>query len=160
MPRSTKSADTALRQAGPRSAKFADLIVAAREEKGWSRSDLARAIWGEIVREDGSRAARNRYTVTGWETGRHLPRPDKLQSIAEVLDIKVQALQDARFEDEKARSEGSLAAMSQPDIAVSSVTGRPDLVRVSAKVIVSVNDFPGLVQYLTEATTKAASEEA
>jgi transcriptional regulator with XRE-family HTH domain len=155
MVKTAKSADQNLYADSENGGELANLIARARKKKGWSRSDLARAIWGEQMKPDGSGpVARNRYTVTTWETGKHLPRPHILPVVADALDIPVADLQTARADDETARIEPVKA--SAPEVLAGTVTGRPDLVRVSIRGIVPVDQFPNLVAFVTSMTAMVA----
>lgn len=138
------------------SSNFGDLVTKLRKDKGWSRSDLAREIWGEQEREDGTRAAKGRYNVSTWENGKHLPRPDVIVRIAEALDAPVEELHAARYKDERERA--APQNMAPPEITTSSVAGRPDLVRMTARAVVPLDKFPEIVQAISSAAALSTKE--
>lgn len=128
--------------------RVSKIMIKAREAKNWTRSDLAREIWGEAPQPGGTRAARGRYRITTWETGRSLPRMNILPELSRVLDVPLDDLQRARMEDERDRAS---VVVTSPDITAGSVPGRPDLVVMTARVIVPVSEFPRLTDTLAKA---------
>lgn len=135
--------------------RIGKLVQEAREKRGWTRSDLAREIWGEMPNPNsatGGQQARNRYLVTVWETGRSLPQMKILPEVARVLGVKLKELQQARLADEHDR----VSNKAQPDIVAGIVAGRPDLVTLTARVIVRLEDFPALTQTLNAAAERVA----
>jgi transcriptional regulator with XRE-family HTH domain len=62
-------------------------LIAAREAKGWSQSDLARAIWGQIPSSRGYPVARNRDRISVYEKGLNSPSPRNLKRLADALGV-------------------------------------------------------------------------
>jgi ribosome-binding protein aMBF1 (putative translation factor) len=55
--------------------QFADQLYAARIAKGWSQSELARQVWGELTTKAGRKVARNRDRISTYEKGKSWPDP-------------------------------------------------------------------------------------
>jgi transcriptional regulator with XRE-family HTH domain len=76
--------------------QFARRLQAAMNKKGWSNSDLARAVWGEADATDKSgrtyRVARNRDRVGQYLKGTSFPEPRILAKLAEALDTTAEEL--------------------------------------------------------------------
>jgi hypothetical protein len=66
--------------------RFAANLRAAMGAKGWSNSDLARAVWGERVNNAGHREARNRDRVAEYLAARGFPSDDTMEKMVEVLE--------------------------------------------------------------------------
>lgn len=66
--------------------QFANRLQALRVAKGWSQSDLAREVWGEItVKNTGRKVARNRDRISTYEMGKSYPDPHNLAKLAKAL---------------------------------------------------------------------------
>ena len=134
------------------SSRFATMIRQAREAKGWTYAELAREIWGEIVDSRGYVTGRNRGIVPRWESGEVVPRPQSIKMIAEALDISESDLAAARQEAEDARKGRSIPA---PEFSAGSVAGRPDLVLMSLKAIVTLEEFARIAKDVKFASDNA-----
>jgi transcriptional regulator with XRE-family HTH domain len=62
-------------------------LIAAREAKGWSQSDLARVIWGLITSTRGYPVARNRDRISVYERGLSSPNGLHLKQLAAALGV-------------------------------------------------------------------------
>jgi transcriptional regulator with XRE-family HTH domain len=73
--------------------RFAKKLQAARTKKGWSQSDLARAVWGSHTNQrTGKVGAKNRDRISVYEAGKSFPDPHNLVKIADVLGVSPEAL--------------------------------------------------------------------
>jgi transcriptional regulator with XRE-family HTH domain len=131
--------------------KTGAFIEAKRKKQNMSRSDLARELFGEIETTNGYRAARSRHTIGTWETGQHLPKPEILPLLAEKLGVDLDELQKRRYEDATERSADD--GFGKPDIMAGTVAGRPDLIRMTAKLVVPLADLPRIMETLTTAAS-------
>lgn len=66
---------------------FPAWLKAAREAKGWSQTDLARAIWGSIANRKGYLVARNRDRISCYENGKSLPNARHLKQMCDALGV-------------------------------------------------------------------------
>ena len=71
---------------------FADRLQHFRTEKGWSKSELARQIWGEIPTKAGRKVAKNRDRISVYEKGKSWPDPHNLKKIANALGVSPEEL--------------------------------------------------------------------
>jgi len=74
---------------------FASRLAYFREARGWSQSDLAREVWGEIETKAGRRVAKNRDMISTYEMGKSWPDPHNLIKIAAALEVDVEELAPA-----------------------------------------------------------------
>lgn len=86
-------------------------ILALLDERGWSKSDLARRMFGSYVDKNGHRVAYRRDRVTAWTHGRHWPGKDNLRHLAEVFGVGVADLVPPKTQP---RSAADLAATGKP----------------------------------------------
>lgn len=132
------------------------MIQDGRTAKNMTYADMAREIWGEITDAKGHTTGRNRNLVPTWERGKSLPRQSILPQVASVLDLDLQALTEARQQDEADRR-GAL--MPEPDFTAGAVTGRPDLVLLSVKAIIPIEDFPKIVNSIAASARGVIDDE-
>ncbi len=94
-------------------------------DRGVTQSDIARALWGETVTNDGKTAAKGRDRISVYLKGRTVPNQKTLKSIAEVLNVPVEELAPDLI--------GSAVDRDNPEFAMSVVAGHSDkvFVRVS-----------------------------
>jgi len=76
----------------PRLSNLADNIQQELDKRGWSASDLARRIWGEVTTRNGKKAARNRAIISAILLKRSWPNPRTLKVIADALGMTVEEL--------------------------------------------------------------------
>jgi transcriptional regulator with XRE-family HTH domain len=72
--------------------QFASRLQHFRTEKGWSQSDLAREVWGEIETRAGRKVAKNRDRISTYEMGKSWPDPHNLMKIASALGVPPEEL--------------------------------------------------------------------
>lgn len=89
-------------------------------QKGWSQSDLARAVWGSTQDAKGNSVARNRDRVSQYCSGKGVPEPENLKKIADALGVTVAQLAPDIV------SAGVEA--EEPSFALHAVQGRPNMV--------------------------------
>ena len=96
---------------GPRGG-FRHRLYQLRRDKGWSQSELARRIWGEVEDARGYKVARNRDRISAYESGRAVPERANLDAVAAALGVTVEDLApDVVLANPRAGSEAS-ATMS------------------------------------------------
>ena len=71
---------------------FASRLQHFRTEKGWSQSDLAREVWGEITTKAGRTVAANRDRISTYELAKSWPDPHNLIKIAAALGVPPEEL--------------------------------------------------------------------
>jgi len=71
---------------------FKARLYQARRDKGWSQSELARRVWGEMEDKRGYMVAKNRDRISAYESGRSVPERSNLDAIAEALGMSVSEL--------------------------------------------------------------------
>lgn len=72
---------------------FARILQNEMLKRGWSQSDMARAIWNEdTVDSRGNRAAKGRDRISQYVNGRQIPEPQTLRMMADVLGMTVEEL--------------------------------------------------------------------
>jgi hypothetical protein len=76
----------------PRLPNLADNIQQELDKRGWSASDLARRIWGEVTTRNGKKAARNRAIISAILLKRSWPNSRTLKVIADALGMTVAEL--------------------------------------------------------------------
>ena len=72
--------------------QFASRLQHLRTEKGWSQSDLAREVWGELETRAGRKVAKNRDRISTYEMGKSWPDPHNLMKIANALGVSPEEL--------------------------------------------------------------------
>jgi transcriptional regulator with XRE-family HTH domain len=78
----------------PRTPKFAATLRAAMRVKGFSKSELARRVWGTTKDTRGYDVARNRDRIGHYLNGTSYPEPDNLVKLAEALGVAPEQLLD------------------------------------------------------------------
>jgi len=71
---------------------FPERLAQARKARGWSQSDLARAVWGETVDKRGYTVARHRDRVSAYEKGATVPTEQSLRELAAGLGVSAENL--------------------------------------------------------------------
>jgi transcriptional regulator with XRE-family HTH domain len=72
---------------------FAQHLKNLMDERGWSKSDLARQLYGSYLNpKTGYWEARNRCNVGDWLSGKKYPKPWNLELLAQVFGITVAEL--------------------------------------------------------------------
>lgn len=92
---------------------FSERLQRAMDKKGWSRSQLAREMFGTILEKRGENVypvPKNRQTISRYLRGETVPSPETRRQLAETLDVAYQEL--FPFDDPLERS-GSGIAMSE-----------------------------------------------
>lgn len=106
----TQSANRAARlrfalQMAEQAQKVGDRITQEREKRKWSRPEMARQMPGVSTGND----------VYRWENGKHLPRADTLEAIADLFEIEVCDLYAGPVDDaEPEPKQGDLDQLSGP----------------------------------------------
>jgi transcriptional regulator with XRE-family HTH domain len=111
---------------------FARNLYALMNERGMSKSDLARKIWGDIQNRNGTKAARNRERIGSYLRCETYPEPATLKLIANALEVSV---------DEIAPRVLSAPAgdREQLELSVTVVSGHPDRVFISLNTTTSLS---------------------
>jgi transcriptional regulator with XRE-family HTH domain len=76
----------------PRTQKFAATLRAAMRVNGFSKSELARRVWGTTKDTRGYDVARNRDRIGHYLNGTSYPEPDNLVKLAEALGVAPEQL--------------------------------------------------------------------
>ena len=66
---------------------FANRLKYFRTARGWSQSDLARAVWGETTTKTGIVVAANRQAIAAYELMKSWPDKADLAKIAAALEV-------------------------------------------------------------------------
>jgi transcriptional regulator with XRE-family HTH domain len=101
--------------------QFSRKLAQLMRAKGWSQSDLARAVWGENDKGYG----RNRDRISVYLQGRGYPDPKNLGLIAEALEVSAEELAPDLT--------AATIDKERPELAMTQVAGHPD------KVLLRVN---------------------
>lgn len=125
--------------------QFANRLHALRTAKGWSQSDLAREIWGEIELASGKRAAKNRDRISSYEMGKGWPDPHNLKALAKALDVSPEELAPDIV--------GATVEHQFPEIALTSVAGHLDKVMLRVNKLVSFETATRVMALLSEPST-------
>lgn len=112
--RKTQSASRAARlrfaaQVAEQTEKVGRRIAQERQARKWSRPALARMLPGVATGND----------VYRWETGKHLPRADTLDAIAEAFDIKVADLYSGPYDENSDNGDDLMKALDDAQREVS-----------------------------------------
>lgn len=75
-----------------RKTPFAERLARLMDEKGLTKNDLARKIWGEIQTSTGYYEPKNRTTLSRYLSGAVTPRPDTVRELAGALDVPFHTL--------------------------------------------------------------------
>jgi transcriptional regulator with XRE-family HTH domain len=129
---------------------FGRRLAALLAERGMNQSDFARQVWGETVDEKGYRTAKGRDRISDYVNGRALPSPKLLKEMADALGMAQ--------EDLAPDLATGAAAREKPAIAMSSPSGRPDLMHVQVDMLIPSELAPDLLTLLNKA--KAATRSS
>jgi transcriptional regulator with XRE-family HTH domain len=111
--------------------QFADRLHDARTAKGWSQSELARQVWGELTTKEGRKVARNRDRISTYEKGKSWPDPHNLKKIAEALGMTPTELAPDIT--------GSTMERQNPEFAMTVIAGHADKVHLKVNKLVPWN---------------------
>lgn len=75
---------------------FSEKLIELMKKRKMSKSDLARAIWGEVVDYRGYKVAKNRDRIGHYLSGRSLPEKENMAKIAKTLGTTVAELEALR----------------------------------------------------------------
>ena len=120
--------------------QFASRLQDFRKEKGWSQSDLAREVWGEIETRAGRKVAKNRDRISTYEMGKSWPDPANLTKIAKALGVPPEELAPDIT--------ASTVDRQNPEIALIAVAGHHDKVHLKVNKLVSMNIATMIMQLL------------
>jgi transcriptional regulator with XRE-family HTH domain len=108
--------------------QFANRLHDARSAKGWSQSELARQVWGELTTKAGRKVARNRDRISTYEKGKSWPDPHNLKKIAEALGMTQAELAPDIL--------GSTVERQNPEFALTAIAGHADKVHLKVNKLV------------------------
>lgn len=121
--------------------EFARKLHAAMTKKGFSQSDLARAVWGTVTDKRGYEVAKNRDQVSQYLHGKSLPGPENLQKLANALGVAT--------EDLAPPNPGPLDK-GRPAVSMTAIAGSPDRVRLTVDMVVSLKVAVAAMGILSE----------
>lgn len=132
-----------------RDQEFARRLQYHMSQKGWSNSDMARAVWGERVNKAGHREAVGRDRIATYLKGT-MPQPKTLASLAAALGVDVHDLSP----------EHTKAALDwEPQMySMRAAPGHPDLAHLTVDMIVPSRVAARIMQILMETPTETNSE--
>jgi transcriptional regulator with XRE-family HTH domain len=122
--------------------QFANRLHAARIAKGWSQSDLARRVWGELTTKAGRKVARNRDRISAYEKGKSWPDPHNLKKIAEALGMTEAELAPDIL--------GSTVERQNPEFAMTVIAGHADKVHLKVNKMVRWDTATKVCQLLCD----------
>ena len=128
---------------------FAHKLHAAMARNRMSASDLARAIWGSTVTNTGHNAARNRDRISAYLSGRSTPEQANLEALAKALNMTAEELAPDLT--------ASAVDRANPELAMTMIAGRADLVHLKVDKLVPL-EVASQVVSLISAATKARNE--
>ena len=129
--------------------QFAKRLQGLRTAKGYSQSDLAREVWGEIVsKRTGHKVAKNRDRISSYEMGKSWPEPQTLAKIAAALGVTPEELAPGRT--------GAPVERQNPEFAAVTVANHPDKVMLRFSMLVSFDEMARIVALLNELKLKPA----
>lgn len=112
-----------------KSEEFRHNLQQALIRKGWSQSDLARAIWGSYTDErTGYKLARNRDRIARYVRGVNFPDPLALSQIAKALETTPEDLAPERV--------GESLAERTPQVSIQQIPGYEDKVHLVIDALV------------------------
>jgi len=111
--------------------RFASRLQHFRTEKGWSQSDLAREVWGEIETKAGRKVARNRDRISVYEMGKAWPDPHNLVKIAAALGVSPEELAPDIT--------AATVDRQNPEFAMTAIAGHSDKVHLKVNKLVPWN---------------------
>jgi transcriptional regulator with XRE-family HTH domain len=122
---------------------FAHKLHAAMARNRMSASDLARAIWGSTVTNTGHNAARNRDRISAYLSGRSTPEQANLEALAKALNTTAEELAPDLA--------ASAIDRANPELAMTMIAGRPDLVHLKVDKLVSLEVASQVVALMSAA---------
>lgn len=131
-------------------ATFAKRLHDLRLERGLSKSDLAKKIWGTMTDGRGYEVARNRDRISVWESGRAMPTSDNLEQLATALGVPVSELAPDLVS-------AGMASERRPAISMTMVEGRPDTVRLVVNTLTSLATAAEVIRLLSGDPRTAAA---
>ena len=120
---------------------FADRLQQRRKEFGYSQSDLAREVWGEITLANGRKAAKNRDRISTYEMGKSWPDPHNLALIAKALDMAP--------EDLAPNITASTIERRNPALSIVQVEGHDDRTLLQVNMLVPITVAVEIMAILT-----------
>lgn len=136
--------------------------------KGWSQSDLARAVFGEKVRADGYKVAKSHASIRTYLNGTGCPRPRTMAKLLDVLGLRREDVEADKFmrEAATARRHGVMSETSSPGgpppvtddvtLQVSTLTGEPNKAVLYIRKIVPTALALKICAMVAEAESAAA----
>lgn len=124
--------------------RFGRRLAALLTERGWSQSDFAREVWGEIENpKTKHKSARGRDRVSAYINGKSLPSPKLLAEMAKALELTPEQLAPDLA--------GEAAVREKPSITLTVPAGRPDMVHVQVDLLLPAALAPELLTILNRA---------
>jgi transcriptional regulator with XRE-family HTH domain len=130
--------------------QFASRLQHFRNEKGWSQSDLAREVWGEMETKTGRKVARNRDRISTYEMGKSWPDPANLAKIANVLDVPAEELAPDIT--------ASTVERQSPELALTMIAGHHDKVHLKINKLISFEVATEIMQVLRRVVAKPETD--
>lgn len=124
------------------SEEFAHRLQRALIKKGWSQSDLARALWGTTTTKDGYTVARNRDRIGRYVKGINFPDPKTLTALAGALGTTPEDLAPDRMAE-------SLEERT-PQVSITQAANYPDKVHLFIDAIVPAAVAARIYSIMTE----------
>jgi transcriptional regulator with XRE-family HTH domain len=123
---------------------FARRLHEEMNKRGWSNSDLARAVWGETKDKRGYTVARNRDRVGQYVSGKSFPDPKNLSKIAVALNVDPNDLAPDAM--------GAAIDKEKPAIQMTAVAGHYDKVHLTINTVVPLLVATKVIDLLAEQT--------
>lgn len=122
---------------------FARKLTGFMAQKGFSQSDLARAVWGTVTDTRGRDVARNRDRISHYVRGSQMPESRTLKALAEALGVEVTDLSP------KIGTAGG--AQKPPPYSFTVVGGRSDVAMLTVHHLVPTRLAAEIVMMLSKA---------
>jgi transcriptional regulator with XRE-family HTH domain len=110
---------------------FASRLHHFRSAKGWSPSELARQVWGEMTTRSGRKVAKNRDRISVYEKGKSWPDPHNLMKIANALGVSPEELAPDIT--------ASTIERQNPEFAMTAIAGHADKVHLKVNKLMAWN---------------------
>lgn len=130
---------------------FADRLQHYRKSQGWSQSDLAREVWGEITMKNGRKAAKNRDRISTYEMGKSWPDPHNLTMIAKALGVTPEELAP--------NITASTVARQHPALSITQIEGHADKTLLQVNMLVSRDTAAQVMLLLNRDSAHALSAQ-
>jgi transcriptional regulator with XRE-family HTH domain len=124
---------------------FKERLYQARTQQGWSQSELARQVWGEIEDSRGYKVAKNRDRISAYERGKSVPERHNLEAMAAVFGVPPEELAPD-LTAERAAAEGKT-----PAIRMTMLEDQQGVVRLQVDLILPLATASQIIAYLSEA---------